>query len=87
MAVYCRKCANQRELPKSAIRTSPLPCQFCGGFDQIMRRRKKRQGNSIVLIEVPTNLNNFSFPDHLIDGMPGNVNQQADREYEGQTEA
>lgn len=85
MAVYCRTCANDRGLPKSAVRTAKEPCQFCNGYDQIEERKKKREGDRMVVVVKPKQLNNFSYPDRLIDNMPGNINSEADREYEGQT--
>lgn len=34
MAIYCGNCAKRNEWPRSAVRTSRDPCDFCGGFDE-----------------------------------------------------
>ncbi len=84
MAVYCGRCAKARDLPRSAVRVSLLPCQFCNGFEsQQVRRHVGRPGvNRRVLVET-VQLNNFDYPDKLINSMPGSFEAQAHKEYEG----
>jgi len=75
MAVYCRKCGQERDYPFSAMRTSRAPCDYCGGYDEydgFNRRTRKPQR---------MRQNNYSYPDNLLPG-PNDVNTTAEREYE-----
>ena len=84
MAVYCGHCARERDLPRSAVRVASEACQFCGGFDsQTIRRHVGRPGVNRRIIQQEVKLNNFDYPDKLINSMPGSFEKQAHREYEG----
>jgi hypothetical protein len=82
MAVYCSKCRDERGMPHANFRTSHLPCQFCQGFDQIQERvHVGRPPNRRIELRAK-DLKNFTYPDYLIDGMPGNANSEAEKEYQ-----
>jgi hypothetical protein len=84
MAVYCGACAKQRELPRSAVRVAIEACQFCGGWEsKEVRRHVGRPGVNRRVVQDTVKLNNFDYPDKLINSMPGSFEQQAHREYEG----
>lgn len=84
MAVYCGQCASQRELPRGALRVATEPCQFCGGYDsQTVRRHVGRPGVNRRAIQEVKQLNNYDYPDKLINSMPGSFEKQAHKEYEG----
>lgn len=82
MAVYCGSCARHRDLPRSAVRVSSEPCQFCGGYESQTTRRRVGRNKDRVLQET-IRLNNFDYPDRLINSMPGSFEAQAHKEYEG----
>lgn len=79
MASYCRECGKAREFPMSAIRTSQLPCNFCGGFDQYEAVNKYTRKPELK------NMLNYSYPDSLLPGTPSDINTAAEKEYEGTT--
>lgn len=82
MAIFCGACAKARDLPRSAVRVSLEPCQFCGGFEsQESRRRVGRHKERVLVTRIK--LNNFDYPDKLINSMPGSFEAQAHKEYEG----
>ena len=84
MAVYCSHCAKERDLPRSAVRVAKDPCQFCQGFDsQVVRRHVGRPGVNRRMVQQTVKLDNFDYPDKLINSMPGSFEKQAHREYEG----
>ena len=83
MAVYCGACATQRDLPRSAVRVAKEACQFCGGWEsQQVRRHVGRPGNRRILVSTEK-LNNYDYPDKLINSMPGSFEKVAHKEYEG----
>lgn len=59
MPVYCGNCGQANGLPFSSMRTARAACDYCGGFDKVMKR--DRRGNV-----VENNLPNYSYPDNLI---------------------
>ena len=84
MAVYCGACAKERDLPRSAIRVANEPCQFCGGFEsKTVRRARRSAGCQPACLVEHQKLNNFDYPDKLINSMPGSFEKQAHKEYEG----
>ena len=81
--VYCGACAKQRDLPRSAIRVAKEPCQFCGGWEsQTVRRHVGRPGNRRIM-QSTEKMDNFDYPDKLINSLPGSFEKQAHKEYEG----
>jgi hypothetical protein len=84
MAVYCGACAKQRDLPRSAVRVATEPCQFCQGWEsQQVRRHVGRPGVNRRVMVTTEKLNNFDYPDKLINSLPGSFEKQAHKEYEG----
>jgi hypothetical protein len=84
MAVYCGQCASARDLPRGALRVATEPCQFCGGFDsQQVRKHVGRPGVNRRLVQEVKQLNNYDYPDKLINSMPGSFEKQAHKEYDG----
>ena len=79
MASYCHECGKAREYPMSAIRTSQLPCDFCGGFDEYPGFNKYTRKP-----ETKRHLN-YSYPDSLLPGSASDINTAAEKEYEGTT--
>jgi hypothetical protein len=80
--VYCGHCGADRNLPKESLRTSTLPCDYCGGYDEQQVRVTLGRPPNRRVEQRNKRLNNFSYPAALIDGMPGNINQAAEKEYE-----
>lgn len=84
MAVYCGACAKQRDLPRSAVRVATEACQFCGGWEsQQIRKHVGRPGVNRRAVMQTIQLNNFDYPDKLINSLPGSFEKQAHKEYEG----
>jgi hypothetical protein len=82
VAVYCGVCARQRDLPRSALRVATEPCQFCNGYEsQQVRRHVGRPGVNRRAVTQTVQLNNFDYPDKLINSMPGSFEKVAEREY------
>lgn len=82
--VYCGQCARQRDLPLSAVRVSTEPCNYCGGFEsQQVRKHVGRPGVNRRAVVQTVQLNNFDYPDKLINSLPGSFEAQAHKEYEG----
>jgi hypothetical protein len=84
MAVYCGVCAKERDLPRSALRVATEPCQFCNGYEsQQVRKHVGRPGVNRRVVTQTVRLNNFDYPDKLINSMPNSYEKQAHKEYEG----
>lgn len=59
--VFCGKCGQARGFPMSSMRANRVPCEICGGFDQL--QVKGRDGIKT------TNLPNYSYPTDLLPTM------------------
>lgn len=82
--VYCGACARQRDLPLGALRVATEPCDFCQGYEsQQVRKHVGRPGFNRHVVVQTVQLNNFDYPDKLINSMPGSFEKQAHKEYEG----
>ena len=82
--VYCGACARQRDLPLGALRVATEPCDFCQGYEsKQVRKHVGRPGVNRHAVIQTVRMNNFDYPDKLINSMPGSFEKQAHKEYEG----
>lgn len=84
MAVYCGKCQRERDLPHVSLRVSDEPCQFCQGFEQEQVRATVGPPGARRRVQRTVTMKNMSYPDKLINSMPGSFEKEAHKEYGGQ---
>lgn len=65
MASYCLQCANAFGYPKSSVRTSRDPCDFC-------KNDPVRKGFD------PGRKDNYSYPDHMLPTGTGYIKGEED---------
>jgi hypothetical protein len=56
--IFCGKCGQRNGWPMSSVRANRVPCDICGGFDQL--QVKSRSGIRTM------NLPNYSYPTNLL---------------------
>jgi len=68
MIVFCGNCAANNNWPRPSVRVTTDPCQICGSWDAI-RKRKRHPRTGVISIEV-VKLNNFEHRASMLPGTP-----------------